>query len=352
MGLALTTKQFGYGWFIPKIDWEKLVFTAELSNQMAYSTFNLASSYIKQYAAVTAAKNDLEKLEAIGVWLSYYRSSEQIEEALLEFMTTIITRHFRKELFQDLKDELRPEFKDAAIAGNVMLCLSVLERVFLPRPSTDPGVHSPSLQGLAFLHITNAKRCKYKTVKEMVDFLWDSDDGQERDCWEHRGFRVLFQRASRVVQACCGHVKADSFRLHVKRTFILTNWVFPYPRKGKFFQHSKKKDRLWISVYHRDWQDRDLRAKKIEFTRLLRSGHDGPMADRHLEQHSTLLDVPRAHRAIVFMRHWDLVQDDRQCMLFEPQENPDPRFQEGIDMAVIKEELHKQWEEAETELKE
>jgi hypothetical protein len=66
MGIGKTIRESGYGWFLPKIDWQTMTFQAHLADSMRYSNTALRDTYRKRWAAVKDVKDDLGQLETIG----------------------------------------------------------------------------------------------------------------------------------------------------------------------------------------------------------------------------------------------------------------------------------------------
>jgi hypothetical protein len=247
MGIGKTIRESGYGWFLPKMDWQTMTFQVHLAESMRYSNTALRDTYRKRWAAVKDVKDDLERLETIGRWLSLYQGNEQIMVFLLHIIVHLTIRHFQKEVFRSLKKEIQPEFQEAALAGDVMLCAHSLQRVFPPEPA-EPG-REPEL---ALLYMVASNRSKVRTVKEIVDFLWDFNDRHLRKQWEGQGYRSLHQRALELVRLHCGGTVADELHVRIKHIFVLTTWVVPYPNEQQFFQKNCGA-RLWLSIYHRKW---------------------------------------------------------------------------------------------------
>jgi hypothetical protein len=339
MGLGKTIHESGYGWFLPKIDWQAMTFQAHLADKMRYSNTALHDTYRKRWAAVKDVKSDLERLEAIGNWLGLYQGNEQILDSLLPIIEHLIVRHFRKEVFRSLKKEIHPDFQEDALAGDVMLCAHSLQRVLNTAP-VEPDEGS----WLAGLHIVASNRCKIRTVKELVDFLWDFDDGHLRKQWEHRGYRRLHQRALEIVRIHCGGAVADELHMRIKRTFVLTTWVVPYPNEQQFFQKSRGA-RLWLSIYHRKW------ALSVPKGTLI--GHDDlrrQEADKWVHSENWRPYGPSANQPKIlnFMYRWGLWADNKgQTMPSIPSPSLHWAHENNASMADIAEELEYMWGEGE-----
>ena len=66
------------------------------------------------------------------------------------------------------------------------------------------------------LRLRYTDRTKVRTLHDVVDLLWDLDDGQERGRWEKYTYRVLYQRALELVRL---HVGRSNFNLRRYRRY-------------------------------------------------------------------------------------------------------------------------------------
>ena len=89
-----------------------------------------------------------------------------------------------------------------------------------------------------------ANRTKIRTLQQLVDFLWDFDDGQPRVQWSDRAYRQLHQQALTILQIHLGAEAAQRIHDGIKRIFILTNWMVPYLSNSRFIQRNGRKDQL------------------------------------------------------------------------------------------------------------
>jgi hypothetical protein len=343
MGMEKTIHESGYGWFLPKIDWPTMTFQAHLADKIRYSNTALRDTYRKRWAAVKDVKNDLERLEAIGNWLSLYQGNEQILYFLLPIIEHLIVRHFRKEVFRSLKKEIHANFQEDALAGDVMLCAHSLQKVLKTAPAEPDEVWSPAGRPVG-LHIIASNRCKIRTVKELVDFLWDFNDGHLRKQWEHRGYRSLHQRALEIVRIHCGGAVADELHMRIKRTFVLTTWVVPYPNEQQFFQKSHGA-RLWLSIYHRKLACSVPRGTTISLDDLEKEEADRWVHSEDWRPHGPSANEPKV---LNFMYRWGLWADNKgQTMQSIPSPSHHWAHENDSSMAEIGEELESIWGEGE-----
>jgi hypothetical protein len=188
---------------------------------------------------VVDAKDDLGRLEAAGRWLQLYSRHSAIREYVLNFIVLLLMRSYRKEVFRHLKDLVQPEHHKKAASGNIMLCQTSLEQHLVA-------------EAVRNRHLVDPRRTKIKSIEELVRLLWGcgSEDEMRRDRWENAPFRVLNQRAIEIVEASCGGLSSQAFHDLVKRYFIATHWLIPYPTPTKFVQTSHNNQVLWLGIYH------------------------------------------------------------------------------------------------------
>ena len=280
-------------------------------------------------------KDDWKRLEIIEGWLSMYHSNVRLRDLVIESICTLVVQQFRKDVFQAIKGEIRKEHLESALAGKVMLCKSSLEPILSPWEGGEPRQ----------LHIADANRTKIRTVKQLVDFLWDFDDDHKRTQWANRSYRRLHQRALKVVQVHCGAEAAERVHDGIKRIFVLTNWVLPYPNETKFFRQGDFKQRLWMSICHRDWAGR--RANEvIPFRELCAEMRDGKRKARYYTYGKF---SPGYHRRVSeymggrWVLHQQIFPAEMRAI---PGESEHFGHQSEVDMAAWGERLEQQWQAA------
>ena len=322
MGLQATMKESGYGWYLPKIDWDSLQFHADFADQMIYNNERLSSGHRRRWLAVKNAKADIKGIAIAGKWLEAYQSSKRITEFILRYLASLIRRQFRKNVFCLIKNNIQPEHQSAVLAGNVILCWESLKEVLIPEEDRSGNEEVP-------IRIQGANRTKIRTIEELTNFLWDYDDRETRGQWEKHSYRLFYQRAMGIVQNSVGDATADMLQQLVKRSFVLTTWIVPLPTREKFWP-MRKGIRGCLSLYHADLLDPEHEGEHITFERLLDTMDDQPGKGTR-----------------EFMYQWDLEaqkQQDRR-MTSVPDEDSSPLFQPDVSLDAIGGFLEELWEE-------
>lgn len=102
------------------------------------------------------------RLEVISGWLALHRQSIRLRNLLIELICSLVLQHFRKDVFQAIRDNIRSEFQKDALAIRVMLCKTSLETVLLPQDSAEEEYE---------LRLALENRAKVRSVKQLVDLL-------------------------------------------------------------------------------------------------------------------------------------------------------------------------------------
>ncbi len=72
MGLQKSIEQHGYRWLTQSLDWEELLFQTDFAKQTGYQDIVLWDIYQQRWLAVKDTKDNLKRLELLGLWLSLY----------------------------------------------------------------------------------------------------------------------------------------------------------------------------------------------------------------------------------------------------------------------------------------
>ena len=73
------------------------------------------------------SKDDLERVEAAGRWIELYWAIDDYQAIMIQFLLVLIMRSYRKEVFRYFKALFRPESREEAALGKIMLCPSSLD---------------------------------------------------------------------------------------------------------------------------------------------------------------------------------------------------------------------------------
>ncbi len=246
-GLAMSqsVSQYGYGWFADKFDWDKFTLKHSIKDLTLFGNIQMAEAYHVRWREIKDIKDDVLIIEHVTGLLADHRHIKENFTLLKRYLIWVCVRHFRKEVFACIKKDIQEEYQTAAMKGDIKLCWWNATTVLKNKPSP----HLPP-SDFTHVHLINGNKMTFKHLYDLVDYLWDYNDAMKRTHWEHKGYRALYQRVSRVIKVTFGRRACEKWQGDVKKTFILSTWLLPYPNHTVFLQHTKQSLRMWVSVYH------------------------------------------------------------------------------------------------------
>ena len=329
MGLARSIERTGYGWLLPRIDWETLTFRPRFADEMAFCQSMLRDAYRRNWASIKDAKDDVSRLEAAARWVTLFKGCHECEEWITRFMLVLLMQAYRKYSFRRLRGCVLPEYHAEAEQGGLMFCATEIRRLLGP----------DSFQAM---HLVQPCRGAIRSVYSLAALLWGFDDGSRRDTWDDAPFRVLCRRAVEIVHTGYGRERGLLFHDLVFRYFIATHWLIPYPTPTKFLQRNKRRAILWIGVYHRSvayWEPTRMPLMLVE--QLLPTTVPQPTKWRP-ESHPWEGDAPEHSQ---YMEDWDLVPDKTgPFMTCYPQDYRPASLRFDASLTAITERLDLAWQ--------
>jgi hypothetical protein len=329
MGMSQTLRGAGYAWLLGRIDWDRLVFRTEISSQIGFADLVLHDSYRRRWPAVKDAKDDLKKLEMIGHWLALYSSNEGLCSEILTFMIGFLHQVFRKDFFRSIQELVRAERLEEALDGRVMLCWDSLTDALEPEENVSYDGEWWNMKGLR-LRYTN--RTKVRTLRDVVDLLWDIDDGQERGRWEKYTYRVLYRRALELVRLHVGRSYEGKVHEFNKKQFVFTHWILPFPNTQRFWR-SRSGCKEFVAVQHRLNTYIIVRGVEVQWEEL----QQGNQRYEREEQ-------SRTKRPVGWMPAWFLANRNHGVL------GQHPLMETPCEAVEIAEHLYSRWDEFERRL--
>ncbi|KAL5366723.1 hypothetical protein BJX96DRAFT_183344 [Aspergillus floccosus] len=95
LGFQRNMQQFGYGWFLDKLDWEMMVFRQPATQYIQFNNLSLQAAYHARYSQV----RDMTEFSSIPL----------CQEYLQKYLRQLCLRAFRKDIFTQIKALLKPE---------------------------------------------------------------------------------------------------------------------------------------------------------------------------------------------------------------------------------------------------
>jgi hypothetical protein len=174
-----------------------------------------------------------------------YGADEELCTRILTLLVGLLHRAFRKDVFRSIQDLVHPDEAAAALEGRVALSLDALADVLQGGAGPIGSVHE--LPGLCLYY---PDRTKVRSLLGLVNLLWDLDDGTTRGRWEQYAYRVLYRRARALVRLHVGQSYEAKLHEFLKRQFVLTHWILPFPNTQRFWRPAEGKRRAYVAVRH------------------------------------------------------------------------------------------------------
>jgi hypothetical protein len=239
LGFQQNMQQSGYGWFLDKINWEMMVFRQPAAQYMQFNNPSLQAAYHARYSQVRDVREDFIQISQIYQWMTEFSSILTCQEYLQKYLRQLCLQVFRKDVFAQIKQLLKPESVTAALAGEIPLCWPSLEGALQTQ-------YRPP-------HIASGNRMAVKHINVLFTWLWEWRDGRfERKGWDHKPYRLLYQKSIEIITQIQGKDTARQWKQDLKTSFIQSHWMLPYPQNGSFMRKSKETGQImWWSSVHR-----------------------------------------------------------------------------------------------------
>jgi hypothetical protein len=232
LGFSNTLPRYGYCWIEPRVDWERITFQSQITDQVLFGNNMLRDQYLRRGGRVRDFFAATQRLELALEWIDQCRDKATIRNRLLIWMVHICLQQFRMDVLSSLKTEIFEEEREAALEGQRPFCVEYFQEIF--------GYD---------IHLMSGNRCDFKVVSQLGHFLFDYDDGRVRAHWEDRPFRKLYRRARTALRLRCSAIDLDeTFARHFWRCLYRYHWILPYPCTEVLLQTTKQSRRMWYSI--------------------------------------------------------------------------------------------------------
>jgi hypothetical protein len=239
LGFCNTLPRYGYCWFEPRIDWNRLIFKSDITDNILFGNRILQRQYLRRGGSVRDFFAATHRLELALRWVTEYHNINPIRNRLITWIVHLCLQQFRVDVLTTVKAEIREEYQDESLQDPKPFCFAYLDEIM-----TD-GVH-----------LVSGNKTMFKDPGDLVMFLFNHNDGRIRSHWDDRPFRKLYRRAYTALQLVHGglmlqHVLARRLPLYL----YMYHWVLPYPCPESFMQTTKQSQRMWYSIQRQgdDW---------------------------------------------------------------------------------------------------
>ncbi|KIW21998.1 uncharacterized protein PV07_12601 [Cladophialophora immunda] len=231
-------EEFGYAWFLDKIDWNTLTF------RQPYAAHMMFIHRCRRHIMPDTAKSGTFASTSFGwikpgSWMIEFSGVPACLDFLEKYLRQLCLCAFRKDVFRHIKSVLDPEKAEAALAGEVPLCYASIGKVLKKE-------YRP-------LNLAHGNRLGVKSMDVLFSWLWGWNDSQfKREGWEDKPYRMLFRQSFYAVDTARGKASARTWRQELKKSFVRNHFVVPYPQPTGFMRKDKDtKDFVWWPSFHR-----------------------------------------------------------------------------------------------------
>jgi len=238
LGFQVTMPQYGYSWFLEKIDWETMTFKAPHGQYMLFNNPSMQQAYHARYSQIRDVREDFIRVNKIQQLMQQFEGIPECQEFLEDVLQQICLCAFRKDVFQHIKRLVKKECVEEALAGKVPLCWSSVNRILRPR-------HSPT-------HLVKGKRLGVQSIDVLFAWLWEwKSDQFQRKGWSEKPYRLLYRRSFETITLMRGKHHAREWKRKLKSSFVKSHWLLPYPQGDRFMKRQDGQQQVcWWSSYH------------------------------------------------------------------------------------------------------
>ena len=154
LGFCNTLPRYGYCWLEPRIDWSRLQFKSEVTDQMLFGNSMLRGQYLRRGGRVQAFFDTTRRMELALQWLANNGDVEAVRERMLLWMVHSCLQQFRMDVLQCVKAEMKEQGREEALEGEQPICFEWLDEVMAD------GVY-----------LMSGNRCDFKVVPSLASFL-------------------------------------------------------------------------------------------------------------------------------------------------------------------------------------
>jgi hypothetical protein len=241
LGLQKTISEYGLGWFLPKIDWETWGLLPTHAHGMVLDNPQLKKVYNKRWKAVHLTVEGATLIDDACRWAQRFNIASNYgrKRLWLDYLFAVNLQVFNEFIGNAIKGDLKPEYQQRALDGQVALCWDELSNAW--------AVGQPRLV------VHSATRYKDGPM-QLVDYLFDSDDTSVRGVWKKSSYRLIYQRTLKAIEEIDSKPRAEEWGRQFKKLLIFTCWLLPYATKTVLFDRARRgnglpTERKWFSSY-------------------------------------------------------------------------------------------------------
>jgi hypothetical protein len=229
---------YGYAWFLDKVDWHTLTFRPPHAAYIMFNNPSMQSAYRARYRQVRDVRIDFIRVDRAHQWMLAFSAVPVCLDILEEYLQELCMCVFCKDVFFYIKTALKPECVKAALTGVIPLCYASMQNTMREDSQS--------------LSLAEGNRLAVKGIDVLFAWLWSwKDDHFERQGWRDKPYRMLFRQSFYAIQMARGKAGARWWRQELKRLFLGSHWLLPYPHSRGFMRKDRedKQFQWWPSAY-------------------------------------------------------------------------------------------------------
>lgn len=233
LGFSNTLSRYGYAWIEPRIDFERLTFQVDVTDNVLFGNQALRQRYLRRGGAVRDFHDNFVKLERAVTWLQHYHASEVTSNQLIDWIVHLCLHQFRVDTLTTVRAEIHPDRREAALDGLRSWSHAYIE----------------GIMNYDSLHLVSNNKCTFKDPRALKEALFGYDDGRRRAHWERKPYRTLYRRACiRLNAQATTAVFIPRMQRRLTQWLFTFHWILPYPTYDGLMQVTKKSKRMWYSI--------------------------------------------------------------------------------------------------------
>ena len=99
LGFRRTMEEFGYAWFLDKVDWSTLTFRPAHAPYMIFNNPSMQMAYRTHYGQIRDVRIDFIRVDRVRQWMMEFGGAPTCVEHLEEYLRQLCLCVFRKDVF-------------------------------------------------------------------------------------------------------------------------------------------------------------------------------------------------------------------------------------------------------------
>lgn len=246
LGLAENIEKYGYGWFLPRIDWKEWKILPEY--EKTFLAF-FADSQKGKGGHLNVARDNLDVIRMYGKLWPEYKGHPYAQEIIVECMALAVLRQYRFDIVQHLRKSNNPPNSTLEMEDydSIKFSWDNVKTSFLKRHvvvRSGGQVHARDQKTMILWLFGPGLQANITVNGRPVEL--------RRKNFVESPFRVAYDLVRKIL---FGFVAPAAFDHYFREIFFRYHWVVPYPDAGGSLSGTGKSDmgyarRWWVASPH------------------------------------------------------------------------------------------------------